>query len=108
MSDPANKGGDDNVYYEDKWAFLWPINNSVKGFDQMGCAAMCHMGEGKPYGNKYTASAGEISDMWHMKGGRTAPLGNVDDQYTDHTRFDAKASPTPAARAIRAVRSTRT
>ena len=31
--------------------------------------------------------------MWHMKGGRTAPLGNVDDQYIDHTRYDAKASP---------------
>jgi hypothetical protein len=28
-----------------------------------------------------------------MKGGRTGPLGNVDDQYTDHTRYDAKASP---------------
>jgi len=54
---------------------------------------MCHTGEGKPYGNKYTASEGEISDMWHMKGSRTAPLGNVDDQYTDHTRYDAKASP---------------
>ena len=93
LSDPANKGGDDNVYYEDKWAFLWPINNSVKGFDQQGCAAMCHLGEDKPYGNKYTQSAGEIADMWHMKGMRTAPLGNVDDQYTDHTRFDAKANP---------------
>ncbi len=31
--------------------------------------------------------------MWHMKGMRTGPLGNVDDQYVDHTRFDAKASP---------------
>ena len=93
LSDPANKGGDDNVYYEDKWAFLWPINNSVKGFDKMGCGATCHIGEGKPYGNKYTASAGEILDMWHMKGSRTGPLGNVDDQYCDHTRYDAKASP---------------
>jgi hypothetical protein len=93
LSDPDNKGGDENIYYEDKWAFLWPVNNSVKGFDQQGCGAMCHIGEGKPYGNKYTQSAGEISDMWHMKGMRTAPLGNVDDQYTDHTRYDAKASP---------------
>ena len=93
LADPANKGGDDNVYYEDKWAFLWPINNSVKGFEQAGCGVTCHMGEGKPYGNKYTASEGEILDMWHMKGGRTAPLGNVDDQYADHTRYDAKASP---------------
>jgi hypothetical protein len=31
--------------------------------------------------------------MWHMKGMRTAPLGKVDDQYLDHTRYDAKASP---------------
>jgi hypothetical protein len=93
LADPANKGGDDNVYYEDKWAFLWPINNSVKGFDEIGCGAMCHTGEGKPFGNKYTESDGQIADMWHMKGGRTGPLGNVDDQYTDHTRFDAKASP---------------
>jgi hypothetical protein len=32
-------------------------------------------------------------DMWHMKGSRTAPLGFVDDQYTDDTRFDAQKSP---------------
>lgn len=93
LKDPADKGGDDNVYYEDKWAMLWPINNSVKNFENKGCATMCHIGEGKPYGNKYTRSEGEISDMWHMKGSRTAPYGFVDDQYTDHTRYDAKASP---------------
>jgi hypothetical protein len=93
LADPANKGGDDNVYYEDKWAMLWPINDSVKGFDKMGCMAACHVGEGKPYGNKYTSSPGEIMDMWHMKGGRTGPLGNVDDQYCDDTRFDAQKTP---------------
>jgi len=88
-----NKGGDETVYYEDKWAMLWPINNSVKGFAQNGCMVACHVGEGKPYGNKYTASAGEIMDMWHMKGGRTAPLGHVDDQYCDDTRYDKAKSP---------------
>lgn len=93
LKDPKDKGGDDNVYYEDKWAFLWPIDNSVKGFAQSGCMVTCHLGEGKPYGNKYTQSEGEILDMWHMKGGRTAPLGNVDDQYTDHTRYDAQKTP---------------
>jgi hypothetical protein len=93
LVDPADKGGDDNVYYEDKWAMLWPIGNSVKGFETKGCAVMCHVGEGKPFGNKYTRSEGEISDMWHMKGSRTAPFGFVDDQYADHTRYDAKASP---------------
>lgn len=94
LADPQDKGGDDNVYYEDKWAMIWPINNSVKGFAENGCGATCHAGEpGKPYGNKYTAAPGELADMWHMKGSRTAPLGKVDDQYLDHTRFDAKASP---------------
>lgn len=93
LKDPADKGGDDNVYYEDKWAMLWPIGNSVKGFETKGCAVMCHTGEGKPFGNKYTRSEGEISDMWHMKGQRTAPFGNVDDQYADHTRYDPKTSP---------------
>ncbi len=48
---------------------------------------------GKPYGNKYTDKPGELVDMWHMKGSRTAPLGYLDDQYVDHTRFDAKTSP---------------
>jgi hypothetical protein len=31
--------------------------------------------------------------MWHMKGSRTGPLGFVDDQYCDDTRFDAQKAP---------------
>jgi len=94
LKDPKDAGGDDNVYYEDKWAMIWNINNSIAGFNENGCSVTCHAGEpGKPYGNKYTAKAGEIGDIWHMKGSRTAPLGNVDDQYVDHTRFDAKTTP---------------
>lgn len=93
LSDPADKGGDDNVYYEDKWAMIWPVANSIPKFEQEGCAALCHEGQGKPYGNKYTPAEGQLGDIWHMKGSRTAPLGNVDDQYVDHTRYDAKASP---------------
>jgi hypothetical protein len=93
LVDPADKGGDDNVYYEDKWAMIWPIGNSIKGFDEQGCAVLCHTGQGKPYGNKYTPGEGQIGDIWHMKGSRTAPMGFVDDQYVDHTRYDAKDSP---------------
>jgi hypothetical protein len=94
LKDPADKGGDDNVYYEDKWAMIWNIGNSIGRFDQKGCAVACHEGEpGKPFGNKYTSKDGELGDMWHMKGMRTAPLGKVDDQYLDNTRFDAKTSP---------------
>ena len=90
---PTNKGGDETIYYEDKWAFIWNSNNSIAGFNQQGCGVTCHMGEGKPYGNKYTAKEGELGDMWHMKGSRTAPVGLVDDQYLDHTRYDKEKSP---------------
>lgn len=93
LTDPADKGGDENLYYEDKWAMIWPIDNSIKGFEEQGCAVLCHEGQGKPYGNKYTPGEGQIGDMWHMKSARTAPAGYVDDQYVDHTRYDAKASP---------------
>lgn len=93
LKDPNDKGGDDNVYYEDKWAMIWNINDSIVNFDKKGCAVACHLGEGKPFGNKYLATEGQLGDMWHMKGSRTAPLGKVDDQYLDHTRYDAKTAP---------------
>jgi hypothetical protein len=72
---------------------IWNINSSIAGFNERGCTVACHAGEGKPFGNKYTAKDGELGDMWHMKGSRTAPLGNVDDQYLDHTRYDAQKNP---------------
>jgi hypothetical protein len=93
LKDPKDKGGDDNVYYEDKWAMIWNIDNSIARFDEKGCAVACHVGEGKPFGNKYLAREGQLGDMWHMKNMRTGPLGKVDDQYLDHTRHDAKNSP---------------
>jgi uncharacterized protein YceK len=93
ITDPADKGGDENLNYEDKWAMIWPIDNSIKGFEEQGCAVVCHTGQGKPYGNKYTPGEGQIGDMWHMKSARTIPWGQIDDQYVDHTRYDAKASP---------------
>jgi hypothetical protein len=94
LVDPADKGGDDNVYYEDKFALIWNIGNSIKGFSEQGCMVACHAGEaGKPFGNKYTASEGELGDIWHMKSIRTGYIGQVDDQYLDNTRFDKDKTP---------------
>jgi hypothetical protein len=94
LQDPNDKGGDDNQYYEDKFAFIWNINNSIKGFKDQGCMVACHAGEpGKPYGNKYTASEGELGDIWHMKGIRTGYIGQTDDQFLDHTRYDKGKAP---------------
>ena len=93
VSDPNDKGGDDDVYYEDKWSMIWNINDSIEGFNQNGCAVFCHGGEGKPFGNEYTNKAGEPGDMWHMKGSRNGVFGQVDDQYVDSTRYDKEKSP---------------
>ncbi|MCU0951457.1 MAG: ethylbenzene dehydrogenase-related protein [Burkholderiaceae bacterium] len=88
LKDPADKGGDDNIYYEDKWAIIWNI--SMSDFPNKGCAATCHVGQGKPYGNKYATHAGQLGDIWHSKGARTLPFGLVDDQYLDATRYEPK------------------
>ncbi len=85
LKDPKDEGGDDNVYYEDKWAMIWNINNSIARFDHKGCLAACHEGEtGKPYGNKYLSKEGELGDMWHMKVSRKLITGSAFDvQFSD-------------------------
>ncbi|MEZ5585754.1 MAG: ethylbenzene dehydrogenase-related protein [Sedimenticolaceae bacterium] len=89
LKDPDDKGGDNTKFYEDKAAFIWPINNSIDGFESDGCFSACHDDEPpKPYGNKYTETEGELGDIWHIKTVRTGPVGQVDDQWLDHTRFD--------------------
>src|SRR3970040_993659 len=66
---------------------------SSPAFEQKGCFAACHTGEGKPFGNKYLPNAGERVDMWHMKGARTATGGHIRDQYLDATRYDKDKAP---------------
>jgi hypothetical protein len=92
--DPDDKGGDNTKYYEDKFALIWNIGNSIKGFSQQGCMVACHAGEaGKAFGNKYLANEGELGDIWHMKSIRTGYVGQADDQYLDHTRYDKDKAP---------------
>lgn len=75
--------------YEDKFALIWDVNDSIKGFKEQGCAVTCHAttsGRDRPL--KYTNAEGEIGDTWHMKTVRTNPVGQIDDQYVDN---DTKA-----------------
>ena len=30
------------AYYEDEFALIWNVNDSIKGFNQQGCAVACH------------------------------------------------------------------
>lgn len=88
LKDPDDAGGDNNVYYEDKLAFIWNIDDSIEGFNTQGCFTACHAGEEpKPFGNKYTSSEGELGDIWHWKSVRN--VGQVDDQYLDWTQYSA-------------------
>ena len=87
IKDPADKGGDNNTVYEDKFSMIWPIG-TVKNFEAAGCFVACHAGENsdiKPYGNKYLPE-GEKADIWHWKSVRN--LNQVDDQWLDSTMLD--------------------
>ena len=90
LKDPADKGGDNNTYYEDKMAMIWAINSP--SFEAKGCLAACHTGEGKPFGNKYLP-AGEKADIWHWKSVRTGTIGQIDDQWLDDTKYDKDKAP---------------
>jgi len=44
LSDPSDKGGDDNMFYEDKFALIWNIGGSIKSFGQMySCPRELHV-----------------------------------------------------------------
>lgn len=78
--------------YEDKFALLWNINDSIKSFNEQGCAVSCHAttaGRDRPL--KYTNADGELGDIWHMKTVRTNPVGQIDDQYLDNDTKSADA-----------------
>ncbi len=88
VKDPNDRGGDNNTAYEDTFSMIWSIDNSIQGFETVGCFAACHVGENsdvKPYGNKYTSNNGELGDLWHWKSVSNA--SQIDDGYLDWTRF---------------------
>lgn len=91
LKEPNDKGGDNNLYYEDKFAMLWNIN--IAAVEGAGWMSVIELGGGKPYGNKFAPEAGQHADMWHWKRVRTGPVGQMDDQYLDSTRYDKVNAP---------------
>jgi len=88
LRDPEDIGGDNNLWYEDKLALIWPINNSIPEFETDGCFVACHDGENedvKAFGNKYTEEEGQLGDIWHWKSVRD--LNQMHDQYLDNTPY---------------------
>lgn len=82
---------------EDKFSFLWNIDNSTPKFSAQTCFASCHIFE--PYtdfsvtppvqrsnansGNHYTNGTNEKIDMWWGHPNRGFVFGNMDDNYQD-------------------------
>ena len=54
VTDPKDKGGDNNVYYEDKFALIWNIGNSIKGFSHR--AAWQRVTSGRPVSPSATST----------------------------------------------------
>jgi len=71
---------------EDRLSVAWEIG-TVAGFKDNGCMISCH-------GDKKKVGAGEKLDLWHLKGARSGPVGQMDDQFVDQEKRkgDAKES----------------
>ena len=83
-----------DAFYEDKFAMLWNVNNSVTEFNSLGCYATCHTSldpatHGGATARHYTTSSTQFLDMWHWKSVRTGiPNSQIDDQLQNNTEFD--------------------
>ncbi len=74
----------DDKYYEDKFAFLFPIG-TVTGFDSQTCYASCHTASTitnpkDKHTRHYLTEADEKIDMWHWKRVRGTHNDRIDDQ----------------------------
>ena len=74
----------DDKYYEDKFAFLFPIGD-VDGFSTSTCYATCHTVSSienakDKHTRHYLKTEGQVVDMWHWKRVRGTYANQVDDQ----------------------------
>lgn len=81
------------AFYEDKFSFLFNVDNSTEGWDASTCYATCHTNESEAdgYARHYT-QPGETVDMWHWKSVRTGPNMQSDDQYQNDTQPNGRHS----------------
>ncbi|MCK5280688.1 MAG: hypothetical protein KAK04_19180, partial [Cyclobacteriaceae bacterium] len=74
----------DDKFYEDKFAFLFPIG-TVDGFDNETCYATCHTVStiektGDKHTRHYLRTVDQKIDMWHWKRVRGTHNDRIDDQ----------------------------
>jgi len=76
---------------QDRLAFQWNIKDSVTGFNEKGCVALCHVEERED--RMHTNGPGQHTDIWQWKAAHSNPLGKVDDGYLDDTVVSKKQEP---------------
>jgi len=90
---------ENDKFYEDKFAFQFPIND-VEGFTNNTCFATCHTGltvteNGEPSARHYTTNVGGLIDIWHWKRVRSSyEPTRLDDKhmiYQDNPNNEASA-----------------
>lgn len=83
-----------DAFYEDKFAMLWNIDNSVEGWNNATCYKSCHTGLGAAngYSRHYTNGEAERIDMWHWKLVRDGDFETFDDQYQDNAQPNGRKS----------------
>ena len=71
---------------QDGLAFFWPIGNSVKDFDQIGCGVICHdSGRFAKSKRMFTNSPDELADQWLWRPILSEAGDRLSDGYLDNT-----------------------
>ena len=86
----------DDKFYEDKFAFLFPIG-SVDGFESQTCYATCHTvtdiaKDKDKHTRHYLKGADQKIDMWHWKRVRGTHNDKIDDQRIQYVAPDYTSS----------------
>lgn len=76
---------------QDRLAFQWNIRDSVTGFNEKGCIALCHVEERED--RMHTNGPGQHTDIWQWKAAHSNPLGKMDNGYLDDTVVSRKDVP---------------
>lgn len=76
---------------QDRLAFQWNIKDSVTGFNEKGCVALCHVEERED--RMHTNGPGQYTDIWQWKAAHTNPLGKMDNGHLDNTVISKKDQP---------------
>lgn len=72
--------------YEDKFAVIWEIDNSMPRYKKSGCAILCHGAY------KSSPAEGQLGDTWHWKLDRTGPVNQLDDKWLTFSTKNGRKS----------------